>query len=100
MKPIEEEPLYIAGKLETENKFLKEKMQKLEDENRFLKEKIQKRENPGEIEELKEKEKEKELESLKIYLKEQEQEHSIIVKGLQKRINELKSPWWKKNPFQ
>ena len=81
MKPIEEQALYLAGKFETENKFLREKLEVFREENEALRENMKSLPGPGELHQA----------------REEEKNYLATIEELKKRLEEEeKKPFWKK----
>ena len=80
MKPMEEQALYIAGKLSTENQFLKDRLETLRQENELLREQVKILPAPADLENKEsailklQKEKEDLLSSAEIIQKEKEEQ--------------------------
>lgn len=70
-RPMEEQALFIAGKLSSENQFLKERLETLRQENELLREQV------------------KALPDLQAIQKEQEEKHRIELEEQQKNMEEL-----------
>jgi hypothetical protein len=74
MKPLEEQALFLAGKLTQENQFFKERLETLVEENKQLRESI--KALPGPVDEIKEK--------LKIFDEEKQSLNSMLIEKSEK----------------
>lgn len=104
MKPMEEQAIYIAGKLSTENQFLKERLETLRHENEVLREQVKALPGPAELENkdnmilLLQREKEEAINAkaeLEQALKQAEEKQMEISEAWKKELELAKKPWWK-----
>lgn len=91
MKPLEDQAIYIAGKLRAENSFLQAKVETLLEENTKLQESMKSLPDLQFVQTL-----QAELKLKNEALAHAETEKQSAVSELQKKIDELSLPWWKR----
>ncbi|MEQ8192574.1 MAG: helix-turn-helix domain-containing protein [Candidatus Eremiobacterota bacterium] len=95
MKPLEEQSIFVAGKLTQENQFLKQRLETVLQENDLLREQIKALPLPAELENkdnmilILEKEKENILSKIETIEKEKEKQNTRHITEQQKQIQEL-----------
>lgn len=91
MRPLEQQALFVAGKLTQENQELKERLETLRQENELYREQIRALPGPSEMEKVKAEYEEK----LSLAREQAEREKIEIVEAWKKELEMSKRPWYK-----